>query len=371
MLLGKAYRGIGKMNFLIKRKWLISGVIATSLFGLTACGSDQKTASNNGSGEKLHLSVGYLKANGAPLADIAIKEGYFKKENLDVDLVPFNASTDGINALQAKKIDIGLTFGTSTPLAFISQGANLDIIGGYMEGGHPIYVQEKDKDQYKSFKDYKGKTIGTVRLSVPDIVFRTALEKAGLDLEKDVKIVEFKTMANLIEAAGSGKVDVAFSSTGFLTKAKKAGLAPVAWSNDVQPGHVCCRVVSRGDLTKEESVAYKKFVKGIIQAERVKAETPEKAVEVSRDRLKLDDKTINEIVNEKHNINSADPNKHQVVKMWEEMKNLGYISEDKKVDVNKHLNLTFYEEALNELIKENPNDSYYKKILERYNEQNL
>ena len=42
-----------------------------------------------------------------------------------------------------------------------------------------------------------------------------------------------------------------------------------------------------------------------------------------------------------------------------------------KVDLNKHFNLTFYEEALNELIKENPNDDYYKKTLERYKAQNL
>ncbi|MGJ7922165.1 ABC transporter substrate-binding protein [Neobacillus sp. LXY-4] len=359
------------MRLLSKRNWLLSGVLATSLIGLTACGTAEKTATKNGEEKKYHLSVGYLKANGAPLVDIAIQEGYFEKENLEVELVPFNASTDGINALQANKIDIGLTFGTSTPLAFISQGADLDIIGGYMEGGHPIYVPEKDKDQYKNFADYKGKTIGTVRLSVPDIVYRSALKKAGLDLEKDVNIVEFKTMANLIEAAGSGKVDVAFASTGFLTKAQAAGLAPVAWSNDVQPGHVCCRVVSRGDISKEDAEAYKKFVKGIIQAERVKLETPEKAVEVSKERLKVDEKTVNEIVNEKHLVNSADPNKKQVVKMWEQMKDLGYVQDEKGVDINKHFNLTFYEDALNELIKEHPEDEYYQKTLERYQKQNL
>ncbi len=359
------------MKVLTKRKWLISSVLATSIIGLTACGTNEKTVSNQDKEKKYHLSVGYLKANGAPLADIAIKEGYFEKENLEVELVPFNASTDGINALQSKKIDVGLTFGTSTPLAFISQGANLDIIGGYMEGGHPIYVPEKDKDQYKSFKDYKGKTIGTVRLSVPDIVYRSALKKAGLDIKKDVNMIEFKTMANLIEAAGAGKVDVAFAGTGFLTKAQSVGLTPVAWSNDVQPGHVCCRIVSRGDLPDEEAEAYKKFVKGIIQAERVKAENPEKAVEVSRDRLKVDDKTINEIVNEKHNINSADPNKRQVVKMWEQMKDLGYVNDEKGTDVNEHVNLDFYEEALNELIKENPKDDYYKQTLKRYQKQNL
>ena len=322
------------MKLLSKRKWLISGVITTLLLGLTACGTDQKTASNQGGKQKdeqkYHLRVGYLQANAAPLADIAIQEGFFKKENLDVELIPFTAATDGMNALQSNKIDVGLTFGTTTPLKFISQGADLNIIGGHMEGGHPIYVPKEDKDQYKSFKDYKGKTIGTVPFSVPDIIFRSALEKAGLDLKKDVKIVEFKTQANLFEAAAAHKVDVAFATTGFLTKATKAGLTPVAWSNDVQPGHVCCRAVARGNLSKEESVAYKKFLKGLIQAERVKLESPEKALTAAKHHFKLDDATVNEIVNEKHLINSADPNKKQVVTLWKEMKNLGYINDDTK-----------------------------------------
>ena len=57
------------------------------------------------------------------LADLGVSEGFFEKENLEVELIPFSASTDGSYALQSKKIDIGLTFGTTTPLAFIAQGA--------------------------------------------------------------------------------------------------------------------------------------------------------------------------------------------------------------------------------------------------------
>ena len=355
------------------KQFVLGGIVAGALLGLAACGTEDGTttgANASGEGKAYSLKVGYLKANGAPLADIAIQEGFFEEENLEIEMVPFNASTDGVNALQSKKIDVGLTFGTSTPLAFISQGADLDIIGGHMEGGHPIYVPEEDKDAYQSFEDYKGKTIGTVRLSVPDIVFRSALEQAGLDMEKDVEIIEFKTMANLIEAVAAGKVEVAFAGSGFLTKAAASGLAPVMWSNDVQPGHVCCRAVTRGDYSEEQTIAYKKFLKGLIQAERIKSETPEKALEASRERFKLDDETVNEIVNEEHLVNSADPHKHQVEQMWEQMKDLGYIENGEEVDLNEHFNLTFYEEALNELIEENPEDDYYKQVLKRYNEQN-
>jgi len=341
---------------------------------LAACNGNENSNENaiKKDEKQYHLKVGYLKMNGAPLADIAIHEGFFEEENLTVEMVPFNASTDGINALQTNKIDIGLTFGTTTPLAFIAQGADLDIIGGHMEGGHPVYVPKEDADKYKSFEDFKGKTIGVVRLGVPDIVFKTALKKAGLDLEEDVKFVEFKTNANLIEAAAARKVDAAFSLSGFLSQATEAGLVPFIWSNDVQPGHVCCRVVTRGDYTKDQEIAFKKFLKGLIKAERLKLENPKIAVEASKERFNLSDEEINEIVNEEHLINSADPHKHQVEVLWEQMKDLGYIDGDaKNIDLNKYFNLTFYEEALKELMEENPDDDYYKKVFERYKKQNL
>jgi len=359
------------------RQFLLIVIVFTFSVILAACGSKQnanETESTTGSKDdkQYHLKVGYLKMNGAPLADIAIHEGFFEEENLEVELVPFNASTDGINALQTNKIDIGLTFGTTTPLAFIAKGADLNIIGGHMEGGHPVYVPKEDADQYKTFADFKGKTIGTVRLSVPDIIFKNALLNAGLDIEKDVKFVEFKSNANLIEAAAARKVDAAFSLSGFLTQATEAGLVPFAWSNDVQPGHVCCRVVTHGDYTEDQQIAFKKFLKGLIKAERVKLENPQIAVEASKERFNLPDEQVNEIVNEEHLINSADPHKHQVEELWKQMKGLGYIEgEAQNIDLNKHFNLKFYEEALEELIAENPDDEYYQQVLERYKQQNL
>ncbi len=349
------------------KNWIIGIGIAAILL-LSAC--NVTTGTPNSDEKTYKLKVGYLQANGAPLADIAVDEGFFEKEHLKVELIPFSASTDGLNALQSKKIDIGLTFGTSGPLAFISQGSDFDIIGGHMEGGHPIVVKEGNKSKYKSLQDYKGKKIGTVRLGTPDIVFKAALQESGINIEKDVTFIDFKSVTAVLEAVASGKVDVGVSGTGHLSKAEKIGLTPVLWSNDINPKHVCCRVTVRGASTEEQAVAYKKFLKGLIQAERIKLESPEKALKATKVHFKLDDKTVNEIVNEPHLHNTADPNKKEVVKMWEQMKNLGYVKNGEKIDINKHFNLSFYEQALNELIKEHPNDDYYKKQLENYKKQN-
>lgn len=113
-------------------------------------------------------------------------------------------------------------------------------------------------------------------------------------------------------------------------------------------------------------------MKGLIKAERVKLENPKKNLEASKPTFKqLPEERVNEIVNEKHLINSADPNKREVINTWKKMQDIGYISDVETINLENHFDLSMYEEALDELIKGNPNDEYYKQVLQRYNEQNL
>ena len=368
-----------KKLFNFKAKGLLLSLTAAASLALAGCGADtgtgtEKASSSEAKEEKTYeLKVGYGQAQGATLFDVADLEGFFKDENLKVEGVGFASSADGLNALQAGKIDIGMTFGTAAPLTFISKGSDFSIIGGHLEGGHPILVQEKDKDKYKTLEDYKGKKVGTIRMFTSDIVFRSALADAGIDWKKDLDIVEFKTPGDLLQAISSGKVDVAVSAGATYLQAKDSGLVAVAWSNDLNPTHVCCRVVTRKDLLSEDDgEAYKRFLKALIRSERVKNEQPEEAVKAAQTHLKLDDATVNSIVNEEHSHYSPDPNSNEVKKMWEQMKEIGYVEGADDLDINKYLNLDLYEKALNELIKEYPDDKdYYEKQLERFNEQNL
>ena len=282
-------------------------------------------------------------------------------------------SGDGLTPLQAEKVDIALTFGSTGPMTFIANGADFNMIGGHMEGGHPLVAKKENVDQYKTLEDYKGKKIAAVRLDTLDVYFRAALQEAGIDIKKDVEFIEVNSRVAVLEAVKTGKADVGVSGTGHLTKTLELGLAPVQWINDIEPDAVCCRVTTRGEISDDEAIAYKKFMKALIKAERVKLESPDKNLEASIDRFKnLDKDQINEIVNEPHLINTADPNKKETLEVWEKMKNIGYVKKEaENIDMNAHFNLTFYEQALDELIKENPDDEYYKKVLERYNNQNL
>lgn len=363
-----------KQSFKYIAKSVLFSLLASVV--LMGCSTETGTIINQSKSrntDKVYeLNVGYSQGNGAVLFDVAEQAGFFKDENLKVNGIGFASSADGLNALQAGKIDLGMTFGTAAPLTFISKGSEFSIIGGHLEGGHPILVQAKDKDKYISLQDYKGKKVGTIRMFTSDIVFRGALTEAGIDWKKDLDIIEFKTPGDLIQAISSGKIDVAVSAGSTYLKAKESNLVAVAWSNDLNPTHTCCRVVTRKvSLETDEGEAYKRFLKALIRAERVKNEHPEEAVKAAKKHLKMDDVTVNSIINEEHAHYSPDPNSKEVKKMWEEMKSIGYIKNSDDININNYINLTLYEKALNELIQEYPQDQvYYQKQLERFKKQN-
>ncbi|MBO2536881.1 ABC transporter substrate-binding protein [Rummeliibacillus suwonensis] len=358
-----------------KTSKLLFGLLIIGLLAGCGAGKEDKTSStlNGGTKNKAYeLTVGYGQGSGATLFNIAEHEGFFADENLRVKGVGFASSADGLNALEAKKVDLGMTFGTAAPLTFISKGSDFSIIGGHLEGGHPILVKEENKDKYKTLEDYKGKKVGTIRMFTSDIVFRSALSEAGIDWKKDLKIIEFKTGGDLLQALSSGKVDVAVSAGSTFKMAQESGLVPIAWSNDLNPTHVCCRIVTQSEYLKVDGgEAYKRFLKALIRAERVKNEQPQIAVAAAKKYYKFDDKTVDSIVNEEHSHYSPDPNSHEVVKMWEQMKDIGYIKNAEKINIKDHIRTSLYKKALNELIKEYPDDkTYYEDLLTRFNKQN-
>jgi ABC-type nitrate/sulfonate/bicarbonate transport system substrate-binding protein len=79
------------------------------------------------------LKVGYLPVTGHAKFFVAKEQGLFAREGLDVELIEFQNSADGLNAVVAGKLDIG-AFGTTAPVAHIAKGAKIKIIGGIMGG---------------------------------------------------------------------------------------------------------------------------------------------------------------------------------------------------------------------------------------------
>ena len=193
--------------------------------------------------------------------------------------------------------------------------------------------------------------------------------KAGIDTKKDLDILEMKSPNAVLEAVKSGKVDVGIGSTAVYAPAKQAGLAIVGWSNDFFPDHPCCRVVTTGKLLKSDTQRFQAFLEGIIRAEKIKAENPDLAVAINNKFLKLDEALIRDFTLEPHQINSSDPNRKGVIRTFNEMVAMGYIQP--QIDPANYINIDLYQKALAKVLKTYPDDSFFKGLEKRFEEQNL
>lgn len=318
--------------------------------------------------ERPKLKVGYSAGGGSLLSFIAHDQKLFEKEGVDVELVPFTSSADGLNALNSGKVDVGISFGTAGPLTFISKGSDFTIIGGHLAGGHPVIALPSRAKEFKSIKDFKGKTVGTPRLYTADVVWRGALKRAGINPAKDLNIIEFKNPPGVLEAVKAGKVDVGIGAASIYVKAKESGLSIVGWSNDWFPDHPCCRVVVRGKGIKEDPERYRAFLRAILQAEKILNTNPDLAVAVNRKYLDIDEKLAREYTLEPHQHISVNPDRKGVNRLWQDMKAIDYVQSD--LEVNNYINVELYRDALKELLRRNPKDKFYREAKTKFDKNN-
>lgn len=92
---------------------------------------------------------------------VARDSGYFGDEGVNPDFTAFLSSADGLNALNAGKIDVGLDFGTCAPLLYVTAGAEFVVIAGTLSGGHPIISKRENAEIYRKIDGFRGKTAGT------------------------------------------------------------------------------------------------------------------------------------------------------------------------------------------------------------------
>ena len=314
------------------------------------------------------LKIGFAQGGGGTLATIIREEKLAGTCDVKADFILFTNSSDGLNALNVNKLDVGVSFGTCGPLTFATQGAKFVIIGGSLSGGHPIMVKPENADKYKSIQDFKGKVVGTPRIFTSDVVFRGALFEAGIDPKKDLTLVEFKRSTDVLEAVISGKVDVGVGATSVLGRAIQAGLVFPMFSNDLFPNHPCCRIVATEEAVNTKRPELVKYLKATILAEKLFANDPEIGVRALVNQQKLGDKLARDLVTEPHVSIQADPNKKGVEAMWRHMKRIGYLQGE--LDIDKVVDTTLYHEALQELQKESP-DPFWETLEKRYKEQNL
>ena len=134
---------------------------------------------------------------------MAQKNGFFKDETLEAEIIRMNPNV-AITALATGDVDYCQLFGAVVGGAIA--GLPVRIVAGYLDNWPMTLIAQPE---YKSIKDLKGKTLGISSFgATPDVAARMMLKRAGVDPEKEIKVLALGSDAARLTTLTQRVVDV-------------------------------------------------------------------------------------------------------------------------------------------------------------------
>ena len=152
-------------------------------------------------------------------AGVASKRGFFKDENLDTEIIRMNANVS-ITALSTGDIDYTMVFASVVRGAM--RGMPMRVVASYMDSSTHLLIA---RPEYKSLKELKGKTLAVSTYgATSDVAARMMFKQAGVDPERELKIIQLGGERARYAALKEGIVEVAVLSPPTDSDATRSGL---------------------------------------------------------------------------------------------------------------------------------------------------
>lgn len=219
------------LTFVRRATAMAAAVVGT--LALASCGAGGGATSDTPLAKEqvTELAVGITPIANAASLYIALEQGFFEDEGLQVTPSIIQTAATAIPSLLNDELQVALM--TSVPVV-TAASKNLPIT---VVAGSDRYPQDGSQDTtalvaasnsgVAALGDLEGKTIALVGLkSAPDLALRVVLAEAGVD-PADVEIVEI-AYPDMVPSLGSNRVDAAFIVDPFLSQAKAAGLPVIS-----------------------------------------------------------------------------------------------------------------------------------------------
>lgn len=213
--------------------FLLFCMLLTIVVGLIGCGDSSKENLTTVKLNEVAHSIFY-----APLY-VAIEEGYFEEEGIDLELVTGFGADKTMTALLSGEADIGF-MGPETTVYTANEGANDKVVNfaQLTQRAGNFVVAREDMPDF-SWNDLKGKTVlGGRAGGMPEMVFEYVLKENGIDPSTDLTIdqsIDFGSTAAAF-SGGSGDFSVEFEPGA--TNLEKEGAGFVVASVGVDSGYV-------------------------------------------------------------------------------------------------------------------------------------
>jgi NitT/TauT family transport system substrate-binding protein len=214
---------------------------------------------------------------------VAIENGYFEEEGIDLTLVTGFGADKVMSALVAGEADIGFA-GAEASVYLYSEGASdyaVNFAQLTQRAGNFLVSREPIEDF--TWDMLKGKDVlGGRRGGMPEMVFEYILKKNGLDPSTDLQIDQSIDFGSTAAAFSGGQGDFTVEFEPSATALEQAGEGYVVASLGVESGYVpYTAYCTTKDYLEENEDVVESFTKALQKGmEYVNSHTPQEIAEV-------------------------------------------------------------------------------------------
>jgi NitT/TauT family transport system substrate-binding protein len=238
--------------------------------------------------QKINVAYSSISGNQAALW-VAQDKGFFRKYGMEPQIVLIESGTTTAQALVAGDISFASVAG---PAAIQSnlRGADVVIIAGVINTLTFQLYTEKGMTRPDQFK---GKSVGVTRYgSATDFAMRYALDKYGLDANKDVAVLQLGNQPAQLAALEAGKVQGAMLSAPTSLRAKKMGFPMLADLQMLGLEYQHTSVATSRALLKSKPDMARDFMRAYIEGIQYAKTHRKETLDVLAKYLRTDDREV-------------------------------------------------------------------------------
>jgi NitT/TauT family transport system substrate-binding protein len=241
---------------------VLLGLLALMAFFIAACGDDEDesdTASEDGGGEVTEVAIGTQPWIGYGPFWIADEQGFDTDHGVDIKLVNFSTDQDLESGFASGKFQAANN-ANNTLIRLADLGLDYKIVLMEDVSLEADAVVSCNPD-IRSIEDVEGAKVAFEEFSVSDVLFRYALNEAGVDFDS-IDYVPIPA-ADAGTAAVAGRVDVAVTYEPYLQAAVREGEnCEIIYTAGENPGLISDALAINSEFAESDPEA----VTGVLQA---------------------------------------------------------------------------------------------------------
>jgi len=281
------------------------------------------------------------------LVAVAMEKGFFEEYGLTIEFVNAGENSSAMTLLSTGQVDVVSNSGTASPLQNIAAGVDMTIFGGHMvQGCMPVIA--KKGTEWNGVESLIGKKAA---ITPSYFAFTGALMDAGVeDPMTAVEWISGMGYGDALAAVQRGEVDFALQGTQQnYTLQQLDDVEIMCYQSDIMPDYSRCRMEAPTEFVKNNPITIKCILKALIRAQAYYEANKEECVDILAKYIDADhDYVAAYMLNDYYKVH-VDPLANSIRRAWTTLDKTGFLDENaKNIDINDHIDISFYKEALAE-----------------------